>query len=139
MDCDFFEQSYYYSQPRPQGENVSSEDLSWLTHPIVIDPDPKEQVGKTTDVVTENIVSPTFDSFPLLSTKHLEMNSEEVILENEVISDNPEVVSNYISKSNSDHTLFLNRKNELFTCLIIYVDDMIIIGNDKEELHMLKK
>ena len=42
-------------------------------------------------------------------------------------------------QSNSDHTLFLKRKNELITCLIIYVDDMIITGNDKEEIHMLKK
>ncbi|XP_057529747.1 uncharacterized protein LOC130808284 [Amaranthus tricolor] len=29
MDCDFFEQSYYYSQPDPQGERASN-DLSWL-------------------------------------------------------------------------------------------------------------
>ena len=42
-------------------------------------------------------------------------------------------------QSNSDQTLFLKRKNKLITCLIIYVDDMIITGNDKEEIHMLKK
>ena len=93
MDCDFFEQSYYYSQPRPQGENVSNEDLRWLTHPLVIDPDPKEQVGKIADVVTESIVSPPLDFSPVLCTEHPEMNSEEVILKNEVISDNPEVVN----------------------------------------------
>ena len=57
MDCDFFEQSYYYTQPRPQGENTS-DDLSWLLYPVTIDQEPKEQVGETTDVVTENIVSP---------------------------------------------------------------------------------
>nr|GEY49565.1 putative RNA-directed DNA polymerase [Tanacetum cinerariifolium] len=37
-------------------------------------------------------------------------------------------------QSNSDHTLVLkNRKNRL-TCLIIYVDDMVITGNDEEEI-----
>nr|GFC87053.1 putative reverse transcriptase, RNA-dependent DNA polymerase [Tanacetum cinerariifolium] len=41
-------------------------------------------------------------------------------------------------QSNSDHTLFLkNRKNHV-TCLIIYVDDMVITGNDEEEIKRLK-
>ena len=39
MDCDFIEISYYYTQPRPQGETVS-DDLSQLTHPTTINPDP---------------------------------------------------------------------------------------------------
>nr|GEW67900.1 putative ribonuclease H-like domain-containing protein [Tanacetum cinerariifolium] len=39
---------------------------------------------------------------------------------------------------NSDHTLFLKRKGKLVTCLIIYVDDMIITGNDKEEMTRLR-
>lgn len=34
--------------------------------------------------------------------------------------------------SHSDHTLFLKRKRKLITCIIIYVDDIIITGNDKE-------
>ncbi|KAJ0444834.1 putative RNA-directed DNA polymerase [Helianthus annuus] len=41
-------------------------------------------------------------------------------------------------QSNSDHTLFLKRRGKLVTCLIIYVDDMIITGNDKEEMENLK-
>ena len=41
-------------------------------------------------------------------------------------------------QSNSDHTLFLKRRGELVTCLIIYVDDMIITGSDKEEIVALK-
>nr|GEV09158.1 putative RNA-directed DNA polymerase [Tanacetum cinerariifolium] len=42
-------------------------------------------------------------------------------------------------QSNSDHTLFLkNRKNHV-TCLIIYVDDMVITGNDEEEIKRLKE
>nr|GEW39575.1 putative RNA-directed DNA polymerase [Tanacetum cinerariifolium] len=42
-------------------------------------------------------------------------------------------------QSNSDHTLFLkNRKNRV-TYLIIYVDDMVITGNDEEEIKRLKK
>ncbi|KAK1414103.1 hypothetical protein QVD17_29844 [Tagetes erecta] len=41
-------------------------------------------------------------------------------------------------QSNSDHTLFLKRRGKLITCLIIYVDDMIITGNDEEEMTKLK-
>ncbi|XP_021991784.1 uncharacterized mitochondrial protein AtMg00810-like [Helianthus annuus] len=42
-------------------------------------------------------------------------------------------------QSNADHTLFLKRRNELVTCLIIYVDDMIITGDDIEEIARLKR
>ena len=31
------------------------------------------------------------------------------------------------------------KKKEVITCLIIYVDDMVIIGNDEEEIFDLKK
>nr|GEY18059.1 putative reverse transcriptase, RNA-dependent DNA polymerase [Tanacetum cinerariifolium] len=41
-------------------------------------------------------------------------------------------------QSNSDHTLFLKWKGKLVTCLIIYVDDMIITGNDEEEMTRLR-
>ncbi|KAJ0927704.1 putative RNA-directed DNA polymerase [Helianthus annuus] len=41
-------------------------------------------------------------------------------------------------QSNSDHTLFLKRRGKFVTCLIIYVDDMIITGNDEEEIKKLK-
>ncbi|KAJ0852133.1 putative RNA-directed DNA polymerase [Helianthus annuus] len=41
-------------------------------------------------------------------------------------------------QSNSDHTLFLKRRNGHVTCLIIYVDDMIITGDDEEEITRLK-
>lgn len=41
-------------------------------------------------------------------------------------------------QSNSDHTLFLKLRHGLVTCLIIYVDDMIITGNDKKEMEQLK-
>ncbi|MFS7918608.1 putative RNA-directed DNA polymerase [Helianthus anomalus] len=41
-------------------------------------------------------------------------------------------------QSNSDHTLFLKRRGSLVTCLIIYVDDMILTGNDEEEMSMLR-
>ena len=36
--------------------------------------------------------------------------------------------------SNSDHTLFLKRGKGKITALIIYVDDMIVIGNDQDEI-----
>lgn len=42
-------------------------------------------------------------------------------------------------QSNSDHTLFLKKRGDLITCLIIYVDDMIITGNDTEEMENLRK
>lgn len=43
------------------------------------------------------------------------------------------------NQSNSDHTLFLKRRGELVTCLIIYVDDMIITGDDIEEISKLRE
>ena len=42
-------------------------------------------------------------------------------------------------QSNYDHTLFLKRKNDRITCLIIYVDDMIITGDDEKEICVLKE
>ena len=42
-------------------------------------------------------------------------------------------------QSNSDHTLFLKRWQSRITTLIVYVDDMIITGNDTEEVAKLKK
>ena len=42
-------------------------------------------------------------------------------------------------QSNSDHTLFLKKKNGKITCLIFYVDDMIITGDDEEEIGELRK
>nr|GEW72111.1 putative ribonuclease H-like domain-containing protein [Tanacetum cinerariifolium] len=42
-------------------------------------------------------------------------------------------------QSNSDHTLFLRHRGDRVTCLIIYVDDMIIIGNDESEIKKLKE
>ncbi|XP_042018960.1 uncharacterized protein LOC121766776 [Salvia splendens] len=42
-------------------------------------------------------------------------------------------------QSHSDHTLFLKKRNGKMTCLIIYVDDMIITGDDAEEIQNLKE
>ena len=42
-------------------------------------------------------------------------------------------------QSNSDHTLFLKNQNGKITALIIYVDDMIITGNDDEKIIDLQK
>ena len=42
-------------------------------------------------------------------------------------------------QSNSDYTLFLKKKNGKITCLIIYVDDMIITRDDEDEIAELRK
>lgn len=42
-------------------------------------------------------------------------------------------------QSNSDHTLFLKRKKGKITALIIYVDDMVVTGDDHEEISKLQK
>ena len=43
------------------------------------------------------------------------------------------------TQSNSDHTLFFKKQGDKITCLIIYVDDMIITGDDEEEIEKLRK
>ena len=77
MDCDFFEQSYYYSQYGPQGDIVN-DDLSRLIYHVMIDQDPKEQVGETTNVVSEVIVSPLQ---PILVLSDGHPKPQEVITE----------------------------------------------------------
>nr|GEV21637.1 putative ribonuclease H-like domain-containing protein [Tanacetum cinerariifolium] len=49
-------------------------------------------------------------------------------------------MNNYrFNQSNSDHTLFRKWRGNLIIFLIIYVDEMIIIGDDKEEIAKLRK
>ena len=42
-------------------------------------------------------------------------------------------------QSNSDHTLFLKKQQSKITALIIYVDDMVVTGNDPEERKALQE
>ena len=42
-------------------------------------------------------------------------------------------------QSHSDHTLFLKKGDGQITCLIIYVDDMVITGNNEKEIKELKR
>ena len=42
-------------------------------------------------------------------------------------------------QSNSDHTLFLKKQNGKITALIIYVDDMIVTGNDPTKIKALQQ
>lgn len=44
----------------------------------------------------------------------------------------------WFKQSQSDHTLFLKKRDGRMTCLIIYIDDMIITGDDTEEIKRLK-
>ena len=41
-------------------------------------------------------------------------------------------------QSNSNHTLFLKKHHGKITTLIVYVDDIVVIGNDLEERKALK-
>ena len=41
-------------------------------------------------------------------------------------------------QSNSDHTLLLKKQHGKITTLIVYVDDMVVIGNDPEERKALQ-
>jgi hypothetical protein len=43
------------------------------------------------------------------------------------------------TQGNSDHTMFFKRDQEKITILIIYVDHMIITGNDHTEISMFEK
>lgn len=43
------------------------------------------------------------------------------------------------SNSNSSHTLFLKKHERKTTCLIVYVDDMIITTDDVDEIKSLKE
>jgi len=40
-------------------------------------------------------------------------------------------------QSNADHTLFVKHKGGKVTTLIVYVDDMILTGDDPEEIRTL--
>ena len=41
-------------------------------------------------------------------------------------------------QSNSDHTLFLKKQYGKITTLIVYVDDMVVTGNDRDERKALQ-
>ena len=40
-------------------------------------------------------------------------------------------------QSDADHTLFIKRKLGKITTLIVYVDDMVVTGNDSREISTL--
>lgn len=42
-------------------------------------------------------------------------------------------------QSNSDHIQFIKRRREGITALIVYVDDMVVTGNDSVERRALQK
>uniref|UniRef100_A0A803MX05 Retroviral polymerase SH3-like domain-containing protein n=1 Tax=Chenopodium quinoa TaxID=63459 RepID=A0A803MX05_CHEQI len=94
LDCEFFKQTYYYTQLGPQGENLS-DDLSWLTYPKMVDPDPTTQVGNTTDATPEAVVPLPLQSPPDPPNEHPSddiPSSEEVPSESSPVSYNmPEI------------------------------------------------
>jgi hypothetical protein len=50
-----------------------------------------------------------------------------------------EICSLGYRQSNADHTLFFKRRNGKITILVVYVDDMVITGDDETEILHLKK
>ncbi|KAL1194794.1 Retrovirus-related Pol polyprotein from transposon TNT 1-94 [Cardamine amara subsp. amara] len=42
-------------------------------------------------------------------------------------------------KSHSDHTLFIRKTGKVYIALLVYVDDIVIAGNDDEAIDQLKK
>nr|GEX36259.1 putative RNA-directed DNA polymerase [Tanacetum cinerariifolium] len=61
-------------------------------------------------------------------------------LKEEVYMEAPHGYTKSLEKgNNSDHTLFVKQGGNLIRFLIIYVDDMIVTGDDKEEITKLKK
>ena len=85
MDCDFFEQSCYYTQPSPQGEN-GDEDLSWLTYAGRIDP--TEQVGNTTNTAPKYIVP----SSQCTSTPSDEPSTKPEVVSETIFNDDSNVI-----------------------------------------------
>jgi len=42
------------------------------------------------------------------------------------------------TQSMNDYSLFINSSEGSFTVLLVYVDDIILAGNDKEEIDRVK-
>jgi len=43
------------------------------------------------------------------------------------------------TQSMNDHSLFINSSERSFTTILMYVDDIILAGNDKEEIDRIKQ
>ena len=43
------------------------------------------------------------------------------------------------TQSMNDHSLFINSSEGSFTTLLVYVDGIILVGNDKEEIEQIKQ
>ena len=39
----------------------------------------------------------------------------------------------------NDHSLFINSSERSFTTILVYVDDIILAGNDKKEINRIKQ
>ena len=49
-----------------------------------------------------------------------------------------EIFAGY-NQSMNDHSLFINSSKISFTTILVYVDDIILVGNDKEEIDRIKQ
>nr|GEY30201.1 ribonuclease H-like domain-containing protein [Tanacetum cinerariifolium] len=48
------------------------------------------------------------------------------------------LLENGSQQSKSDYSLFINAKNNVYIALLMYVDDIVIIGNNLDEVNMCK-
>ncbi|XP_071723840.1 uncharacterized protein, partial [Rutidosis leptorrhynchoides] len=60
-------------------------------------------------------------------------------LHNDLDEELAEALMNFgYSQSSSDNSLFIHSSNESFTAILIYVDDLIIAGNDMQQITLVK-
>lgn len=62
--------------------------------------------------------------------KHLENGNEKLT---EIL------INNGVVQSANDYTLFVKNKDNVFIVLLVYVDDIVVTGNDKVEIEKFKK
>ena len=106
VECEFFEDTYYYEHLSSQGENTS-QDLTWLSYPKTMSPGSPEQVGRTTESTSKSIIHhpPTTIRY----NEHPTFESTEVSLEdNHNIDSN---TPNLESFSDADVTFLENNVN----------------------------